>query len=57
MTKSALNNQRVDELLRDLRKRTTQEITQGLMLLGGYHTPEMMRALELLAAERTEPKP
>ncbi|GIQ75500.1 hypothetical protein [Bradyrhizobium sp. RD5-C2] len=53
MTKPALDNQLVEELLRGLRQRTREELTQGLMLLGGYRTPEMMRALQLLAAEHS----
>ncbi|MBR0795260.1 hypothetical protein JQ615_07665 [Bradyrhizobium jicamae] len=57
MTKHALDNQRIEELLRGLRERTTEEITEGLMLLGGHYTPEMIRALELFVAERNaEPK-
>ncbi|WP_283811306.1 hypothetical protein [Bradyrhizobium uaiense] len=35
-----------------MRERTQEELTQGLLLLGGCWTPEMMRALELLTAER-----
>ncbi|MGY4154247.1 MULTISPECIES: hypothetical protein [Bradyrhizobium] len=53
MTKSVLDNQRVEELLRAMREFTQEELTQGLLLLGGCWTPEMMRALELLAAERS----
>ncbi|MGY3447143.1 hypothetical protein [Bradyrhizobium sp. USDA 4473] len=52
MTKSVSNNQRVEELLRAMRERTREELTQGLLLLGDCWTPEMMRALELLSAER-----
>ena len=53
MTKAVLDNQRVEELLRALRERTREELTQGLMLIGAYRSPEMARALDLLVAEQS----
>jgi hypothetical protein len=48
-----LNQDRVEKLLNALRKRTPREITIATMALAGCFTPEMRRALELLAAERS----
>lgn len=47
-----LNHQRTAELLKALRQRTPREISVAVMSLGGCFSPEMRRALELLAAER-----
>ena len=53
MSEPPLNHERVAELLRSLRQRTPREITVAVMGLGCCFTPEMWRALELLAAERS----
>lgn len=51
MTQPPINHGRVAELLKALRQRTPREITVAVMGLGGCFSPEMRRALELLAAE------
>jgi hypothetical protein len=48
-----LDIERVAKLLEALRQRTPREITIATIGLGGCFTPEMLRALELLAAERS----
>lgn len=52
MTHPPLNHEKVAELLEALRQRTPREITIAVMCLGGCFSPEMRRALELLAVER-----
>lgn len=47
------SSKRVAGLLRSLRLRTPREIAIATIGLGGCFTPEMKRALELLAAERS----
>ena len=53
MTEPPLDHKRVAELLKALRQRTPREITIAVMGLGGCFSPEMWRALELLAAEQS----
>ena len=53
MDDNPLNQERVADLLRSLRQRTLPEITVATFALGGCFTPEMWRALELLAVERS----
>jgi hypothetical protein len=48
----ALEAKRVVYLVKLLRRRTPEEITIGVMALGGSFTPEMWRALELLRSQR-----
>jgi hypothetical protein len=48
-----MDDKRVAHLLELLRQRTREEITLGVMALGGSFTPEMWRALELLRMERS----
>ncbi len=52
MSQPRFDHGRVDKLLRALRQRTPREITIATMGLGACFSPEMRRALELLAAER-----
>jgi hypothetical protein len=53
MNRPPLNPERVAELLKALRQRNEREIITGTLTFAGSFTPEMWRALELLAAERS----
>ena len=53
VTQPPLNHERVQKLLRVLRQRTPREIAIATIGLGCCFSPEMWRALELLAAERS----
>jgi hypothetical protein len=48
-----MNDKRVAHLLEQLRERTPEEVTLGVMALAPSLTPEMWRALELLRMERS----
>lgn len=52
VTQPPLDHGRIAELLKQLRQRSRREITIAVMGLGGCFSPEMWRALELLAAEQ-----
>lgn len=53
MTRLPLDHERVARLLEALRQRTPRELTIAIVGLSGCFTPEMWRALELFAAERS----
>ena len=47
-----MDDKRVAHLLEQLRERTPEEVTLGVMALAASFTPEMWRALGLLRMER-----